>query len=152
MFYIEAETSEKVDIAGVKKTLRKLVDYFNEKRDFSVTFVDDDEIREMNKEYRGMDNPTDILTFRLEDGSDFPIIWEEGEEPDEGSEMGDIFISLESMRRNAEEFGVSENEELGRLLLHGLLHLRGLDHESNDFSSEPMLIEQEKVLALLGLK
>ena len=71
--------------------------------------------------------------------------------PDE-EEMGDIFISLDTMRRNALEFGVKEEEELSRLLLHGLLHLRGLDHKTNDFDKEEMLKEQESVLAKLSLK
>ena len=67
-------------------------------------------------------------------------------------EMGDIFISLDTMRRNAEEFGVREEDELSRLLLHGILHLRGLDHKTNDFEKEEMLKEQEDVLAKLSLK
>ena len=67
-------------------------------------------------------------------------------------EMGDIFISLDTMRRNAEEFGVGEEEELSRLLLHGILHLRGLDHKTNDFEKEEMLKEQEEVLTKLSLK
>ena len=66
--------------------------------------------------------------------------------------MGDIFISLDTMRRNAEEFGVGEEEELSRLLLHGILHLRGLDHKTNDFEKEEMLKEQEEVLTKLSLK
>ena len=139
MYYIEPEDFPLLD--EVKEALNKFLKYLHEERDFSVSFVSDEEIRELNKEYRDIDAPTDILTFRLADSDiDFPL----GDEED--SETGDIFISMESMRRNAKEFGVSENEELRRLLLHGLLHLRGLDHKSNDFSTEPMLVEQEKIL------
>ena len=153
MYYIENETEEKIDLKKVASTLKKLVSFFSEKRDFSVTFVSDEEIRDLNREYRDIDAPTDILTFRLEDGDDFPIQFSQGMEPEvEEEEMGDIFISLDSMRRNANEFGVNEEEELSRLLLHGLLHLRGLDHKTNDFLKEEMLIEQEKILGLLELK
>ena len=153
MYYVENETEEKVDLKEVRAILKKIVSYYGEKRDFSVTFVTDNEIQELNREYREIDAPTDILTFRLDDAPSFPISFEE-EDVDflNNEEMGDIFISLDTMRRNAEEFGVREEEELSRLLLHGILHLRGLDHKTNDFEKEEMLKEQEDVLAKLSLK
>ena len=153
MYYVENETEEKVDLKEVRAILKKIVQYYGEKRDFSVTFVTDSEIQELNKEYREIDAPTDILTFRLDDTPSFPISFED-EDVDflNNEEMGDIFISLDTMRRNAEEFGVREEEELSRLLLHGILHLRGLDHKTNDFEKEEMLKEQEDVLAKLSLK
>ena len=153
MYYVENETEEKVDLKEVRAILKKIVSYYGEKRDFSVTFVTDSEIQELNKEYREIDAPTDILTFRLDETPSFPISFED-EDVDflNNEEMGDIFISLDTMRRNAEEFGVREEEELSRLLLHGILHLRGLDHKTNDFETEEMLKEQEDVLAKLSLK
>ena len=153
MYYVENETEEKVDLKIVRAILKKIVAYYGEKRDFSVTFVTDDEIQELNREYREIDAPTDILTFRLDDAPSFPISFDE-EDMDflNNEEMGDIFISLDTMRRNAEEFGVGEEEELSRLLLHGILHLRGLDHKTNDFEKEEMLKEQEEVLTKLYLK
>ena len=153
MYYVENETEEKVDLKEVRAILKKIVSYYGEKRDFSVTFVTDNEIQELNREYREIDAPTDILTFRLDDAPSFPISFEE-EDVDflNNEEMGDIFISLDTMRRNAEEFGVKNEEELSRLLLHGILHLRGLDHKTNDFEKEEMLKEQEEVLTKLSLK
>ena len=153
MYYVENETEEKVDLKQVRAILKKIVSYYGEKRDFSVTFVTDSEIQELNKEYREIDAPTDILTFRLDDTPSFPISFED-EDVDflNNEEMGDLFISLDTMRRNAVEFGVREEEELSRLLLHGILHLRGLDHKTNDFEKEEMLKEQEDVLAKLSLK
>ena len=153
MYYVENETEEKVDLKQVRAILKKIVAYYGEKRDFSVTFVTDNEIQELNREYREIDAPTDILTFRLDDAPSFPISFEE-EDVDflNNEEMGDIFISLDTMRRNAEEFGVKNEEELSRLLLHGILHLRGLDHKTNDFAKEEMLKEQEEVLTKLSLK
>ena len=153
MYYVENETEEKVDLKQVRAILKKIVSYYGEKRDFSVTFVTDNEIQELNREYREIDAPTDILTFRLDDAPSFPISFEE-EDVDflNNEEMGDIFISLDTMRRNAEEFGVKNEEELSRLLVHGILHLRGLDHKTNDFAKEEMLKEQEEVLTKLSLK
>lgn len=151
MYYIEFEECSSVDESLVKETLELLLAHLNEKRDFSLHFIDDEEMRELNNEYRGIDSPTDILTFAINDGDDFPIVFDEEFEVEEDEEMGDVFISIESMHRNAVEFGVSDEEELKRLLLHGLLHLRGMDHKTNDFSSEPMLIEQERILSELKL-
>ena len=139
MYTLEPEDFPLSDYVNEK--LEKILSYLDEKRDFSVTFVSDDEIKDLNRDYRNMDMPTDILTFRLGDGDD--------DFPPSPDEMGDIFISLESCKRNAEEFGVSYLEELERLLLHGILHLRGLDHATNDFNTEPMLIEQERILSAL---
>ena len=141
MYSIEAGPADEHLISS---TLDAILAYLGEDGDFSVHFVSDEEIRALNREYREKDEPTDILTFALSDGEAFPVF--EGEE----RELGDVFISLESMHRNAVTFGVSDDEELKRLLVHGVLHLLGYDHESNDFSSEPMLIKQEEMMRSLG--
>ena len=152
MYYMEIAENITLDESLVKETLDKILSYLDENRDFSLSFIDDVEMRDLNFEYRGIDSPTDILTFAINDGEEFPIVFEEDGFEDLEEEMGDVFISLESMHRNAVEFGVSDAEELKRLLVHGVLHLRGLDHATNDFTSEPMLIEQERIMAELGLK
>lgn len=152
MYYIEFEECSSVDEKLVKDTLELYLSYLKEKRDFSLHFIDDEEMQSLNYEYRGIDSPTDILTFAINDGDDFPILFDDDEIVEEEEELGDVFISIESMHRNALEFGVSDEEELKRLLLHGLLHLRGMDHKTNDFATEPMLIEQERILSVLKLK
>lgn len=153
MYYIEFEECSSVDEKLVKDTLELYLNYLKEKRDFSLHFIDDEEMQSLNYEYRGIDSPTDILTFAINDGDDFPILFDDDEiVEEEEEELGDVFISIESMHRNALEFGVSDEEELKRLLLHGLLHLRGMDHKTNDFATEPMLIEQERILSVLKLK
>ena len=141
MFYIEGEG---IDEADVTAAVERILSYLGEDGDFSIHFVSDEEIRALNRSYREKDEATDILTFALSDGDAFPEI--EGEE----KELGDIFISLESMHRNAEAFSVSDDEELHRLLIHGVLHLLGYDHATNDFSTEPMLIKQEGMMKELG--
>ena len=152
MYYIEFEECSSVDEKLVKDTLELYLNYLKEKRDFSLHFIDDEEMQSLNYEYRGIDSPTDILTFAINDGDDFPILFDDDEIVEEEEELGDVFISIESMHRNALEFGVSDEEELKRLLLHGLLHLRGMEHKTNDFATEPMLIEQERILSVLKLK
>jgi len=104
----------------------------------SVVFTGDDFIRELNRNYRDKDEPTDVLSFGM------------GELVQEGKTQiylaGDIVISLPAMMRNAQDFGVEPDGELKRLILHGILHLAGFDHESND-EEEPMLRRQEEILS-----
>lgn len=108
--------------------------------DISVVFCTDAFIHELNKTYRHIDAPTDVLSFAQGD-----------EYNDEDGALrfnaGDIVISLDSLRSNAATFNVSINEELKRLLLHGILHLSGMDHSDNDPNQE-MLQLQEKILSL----
>lgn len=101
----------------VCKVLEKLELDENE---VSILFCTDPFIQNLNKEYRNIDSATDVLSF--ENGSEY--------EDEEGSWycMGDIAISVETLPKNALYFEVSENEELKRLLIHGVLHLTGLDH------------------------
>jgi len=110
--------------------------------DLSILFCDDSFIRELNRQYRGKDEPTDVLSF--EQG---------GRYVDAGglerTLAGDIVVSLETLNRNVAEFAVPRGEELRRLVLHGMLHLLGLDHENSD-PSQPMLILQERLLAEMG--
>jgi probable rRNA maturation factor len=109
--------------------------------DLSVLFCDDKTIQALNARYRLRDEATDVLSFEL--GAE--------EEAGDGPRYlpGDIVISLETLRENARSFETSEDEELRRLLIHGILHLDGMDHASND-AGEPMLILQESLLAKLG--
>jgi probable rRNA maturation factor len=106
----------------------------------SVVFCGDEFIRNLNLEYRRKDEPTDVLSFSMGD-----TVEEEGKT---WTLAGDIVVSLPALGRNVSEFHVSQNEELKRLLLHGILHLGGMDHENND-PAQPMLLEQEEILATL---
>ena len=88
--------------------------------ELSILLTTDKEIQQLNAQYRGKDAPTDVLSFpQLED-----------EPPDGSALLGDIVISMETANRQADEHGVSFQEEILRLLIHGLLHLLGYDHEN----------------------
>jgi len=114
--------------------------------EFSLTFCDNQFIHKLNRDYREKDGPTDVLTFAQNDDP-FPF---EGEE--ELHSAGDIIISLDTLEENAEYFHVAKEEELKRLVIHGVLHLTGLDHSDNSPEQE-MLIYQEKLLKqLTGVK
>jgi probable rRNA maturation factor len=105
--------------------------------ELSVLFCGNAYIRDLNKRYRGRNEPTDVLSFYL------------GEKDGDSYLPGDIVISLEALEENALYFKVSPDEELRRLLIHGILHLDGMDHEGNT-PEEPMLIKQEEILRRLG--
>lgn len=105
-------------IADRTKEILKL----KEEKELSVIFLNDDEIHKMNREYRNIDRPTDVISFALCDE-------EEGYEMPEGqNEIGDIFISVDAMKRQAKEYGHGEKREMCFLFTHGLLHLLGYDH------------------------
>jgi len=107
--------------------------------EFSITFSDDKFIQELNSEYRGKDSATDVLTF-AQDDEPLPFLNEESVH-----NAGDIIISLHTLGENAEYFGVEEEEELKRLLIHGILHLQGMDHSDNSPEQE-MLKYQEEIM------
>jgi probable rRNA maturation factor len=109
--------------------------------ELSVLFCDDKTITALNTQYRNKAEATDILSFNL------------GETMRDGGKSiylpGDIVISLDTLRENAQYFKTSEDEELRRLLIHGILHLDGMNHETNE-KDEPMLALQEEILDRLG--
>ena len=88
----------------------------------NIIFVDDDEIQEINKEYRNIDRVTDVISFALKDSLDLIDIAELDDE------LGDIFIDLDQAFRQAKEYGHSIAREVGFLAVHGYLHLNGYDH------------------------
>lgn len=110
--------------------------------DLSILLCDDAFIRDLNRRYRDRDEPTDVLSFP-----------QEGEylAPDGSTRVlaGDIVISLPGLDRNVVDFSVSKDEELRRLVVHGILHLSGMDHEDED-PERPMLKLQEEILSGLS--
>jgi probable rRNA maturation factor len=108
----------------------------------SILLCSDARIQELNREYRGVDAPTDVLSFS-QNATDVEPAGKPS--PTYPISAGDIVISLDSAGRNAQQFEVSREEELRRLTVHGLLHLAGYDHESNE-RNEPMLMLQERIL------
>lgn len=109
--------------------------------ELSVMFCGDSFIRQLNKQYREIDSPTDVLSF--EQGDSYT-----DEDGRTWFSAGDIVVSLDTLRRNAQDFNVTVDEELKRLLLHGILHLAGYDHSDNSPEQE-MLKFQETVLSNL---
>ena len=133
----ELETVEKVLISAIEK--EKLDDVT-----FNLIIVDNEYIHELNKNYRGIDRETDVITFALED-EDSIIVPEE-----EGRNLGDIYISIDKARSQAEEYGHGILRELSFLAVHGFYHLLGYDH-MNPEDEKVMFAKQEEVLEEYGI-
>ncbi len=134
----------------IRHTILETLDYEGMENDaeVSVTFVDDEGIRELNKKFRGMDKPTDVLSFPLLDYEG------ESEEPffDElCHNLGDIVISLERAMAQANEFGHSFEREVAFLTAHSMLHLLGYDHELSENDDADMRRRQNDIMERLGL-
>ena len=100
----------------------------------SVIIVDNAKIWEINKEYRQIDRPTDVISFALADGLDYLP-----------EELGDIFISYEKVIEQAKNYGHSEKREFAFLVCHGILHLLGYDHQ-NEVEEKIMFAKQDQIL------
>ncbi|WP_233570012.1 rRNA maturation RNase YbeY [Aerococcus agrisoli] len=118
--------------------------------ELSLTIVDDKEIHAINKEYRNIDRPTDVISFAIEDqGEDEMEIL--GLPDDLPRELGDLFISIDKVREQAVDYGHSFERELGFLALHGFLHLNGYDH-MEEADEKEMFGLQKEILDAYGLK
>ena len=112
----------------------------------SVLFVDDDEIHRLNKEYRGIDRSTDVLSFPLNEKDNYEV------SPETGCvALGDIVISIEHAQAQADEFEHSFEREMAYLTVHSMLHLLGYDHEAGGLEQVRMREKEEGVLKQLGL-
>jgi probable rRNA maturation factor len=141
-------TEEQIDM--IEKLLNYAAETENvqDEAEVSVTFVDNEKIREINRDYRGKDKPTDVISFALEEMGDEEVEIVGAEIP---PVLGDIIISVPKAREQAEEYGHSFMRELGFLAVHGFLHLLGYDHETEEEEKE-MFSKQEQILEQFGLK
>lgn len=117
-----------------------------------VSLVDNQRIHELNKDYRNIDRPTDVLSFAMNDyvEDDMEIHYDEEEDADFTDTLGDIIISLPKTKEQAEEYGHSFERELGFLAVHGFLHLLGYDHETEE-DEKIMFEKQDEVLKNINL-
>ena len=133
----ELETVEKVLYSAMEK--EKL-----DNTSFNVIIVDNKYIHELNKTYRGIDRETDVITFALEDEDSVVV-------PDSERILGDIYISIDKAKSQAEEYGHSLLRELSFLAVHGFYHLLGYDHQTEE-EEKVMFGKQEEVLESYGIR
>ena len=128
------------------ETIEKLLDFALEKEnienaEFNVIVIDNEKIRQINKEYRNIDKETDVISFALEDNDSIELPYRL---------LGDIYISIDKAKVQAIEYGHSLLRELGFLSIHGLLHLLGYDHMEKD-EEKIMFERQELILNEFGI-
>lgn len=141
------ETHESIEewVPLLTRVIEKTIEQegISKDKEVSVIFVTPDRIQELNRDYRGHDRVTDVISFALNDtddtivGVELPI-------------LGDIFVCLEVARQQAVEYGHTLERELGFLVCHGLLHLLGYDHMTPEEEAD-MFSKQEAVLNALNL-
>ena len=144
MYELINETNEKIDQMA---TIKALLDFIvaKEKLDnclFNVIFVDNNYIHKINKEYRGIDKETDVISFALEDNIDEVKL--------EFRILGDIYISVDRAKEQAKEYGHSFLREVSFLTIHGLLHLLGYGHMTKE-EEEIMFKKQDELLNEFGI-
>jgi len=144
MFEIEKIVDEEIKEL---ETIEKLLNFVVEKEKlnncvFNIIITDNEYIHKINKEYRGIDRPTDVISFALEDNTDFI-------EP-EFRVLGDIYISLDKVKEQASLYEHSFLRELAFLTIHGLLHLLGYDH-MNEEDEKVMFSKQDEILNEFGI-
>ncbi len=130
----------------IRRAVKETLSYegFSRNAEVSIVICDNDAIREINSEYRGIDAPTDVLSFpQFESADEYPAL---GYVP-----IGDIIISAERAAEQADTFGHSFERELAFLAVHSTLHLLGYDHVGSEEEEAVMRAKQRDVMARLGL-
>ena len=130
----------------VKRAVLAVLDFedFGRRAEVSVTFTDNEGIHALNREYRNVDRPTDVLSFPLSDGEDYDT-------DGDAVLLGDIVISLERAQTQAEEYGHSFEREVAFLTVHSRLHLLGYDHETSPEDERDMFARQDEILISAGM-
>ena len=143
----DLQKKQEVDISGLRQTALKILQKLGcqELCELSIVLVDDQEIRRLNREYRGMDQSTDVLSFAQQEQSDFEPIRLPSEDESFPLILGDVILSVETTRKQAEERNTPFEKELSLLLTHGILHLLGYDHHTDHDARKMKYLEQEIV-------
>ena len=127
------------------KAKRVLEDLECHDKELSILFTDDEHMAVLNRQYRGKEGPTDVLSFSMveePDGEAAPPVFE-------SVMLGDVVISVDTALRDAKELEQSFERTVDRLMIHGILHLLGYDHEKSSVAAIRMTDEEERLMAKL---
>lgn len=137
-----AQKRTEVDPAAVRQLARTVLEGERAEVDeVGIVFIEDVYSRELNRRFRAIDKPTDVLAFPLSDDPD-------ADPPDRY--LGEVYVNVDRAAVQSEEYGVSLSQEIARLLVHGLLHLLGYDHETSPAEAKRMRTREEHFLHELG--
>jgi probable rRNA maturation factor len=133
-----------VRAAAVRADARRLLAALGESSaELTVSLVDDAEMHRLNREYRGKDRPTDVLAFAMREGR---------RAPGDDTVLGDVVISLDTAAQQAQRRRTSTADEVRTLLIHGVLHLLGYDHERSSAEARRMKAMERKLRGVLFLE
>lgn len=134
----------------VKMAIYSALEYedFSKKAEISVTFTDNEGIHEINSAQRGVDAPTDVLSFPMMSGEDSDA---DTDRSNGAVMLGDIVLNLERARAQAAEYGHSYTREVAFLTVHSVLHLLGYDHLTSEEDDRDMRARQDAVLDIMGI-
>ena len=161
--YIEMIDETGQVCAKMQEQITELLQFAAEKigkqnKEMAVTFVDNKRVHEVNLEYRGIDRPTDVVSLEYKPENEIFFDEEDLQDNPELAEMmedfdvyiGELYISIEKAREQAEDYGHSYEREMGFLAVHGFLHINGYDHYTPEEEAE-MFGLQEEILTAYGL-
>ena len=139
---VRRSTARGVSAARVRSDARRLLAALGEERgELTVSLIGDTEMHVLNRDYRGKDRPTDVLAFALREGR---------RAPGDDTLLGDVVISLDTAARQARERNVPTDAEVRTLLIHGVLHLLGYDHERSAAEARRMHAMERRLLGSLN--
>ncbi|MBC7252000.1 MAG: rRNA maturation RNase YbeY [Anaerolineae bacterium] len=143
---ISASVAGRVEPTLLREAARAALDaaQFSGPGEMAVVLTDDAEIQKLNRQYRGVDEPTDVLAFAESEPTDPFVTSPEGE-----YYLGEVFVSLPRAEEQAQEHGHAVEKELALLVAHGTLHLLGYDHETEEEEAE-MWALQDRALEAMG--
>lgn len=156
MIEIYYEEIEKIDEEKIIRTVVETVlkeECVKKEVDVYITLTHNDNIQKINAEHRNIDKPTDVLSFPMFEREEIPMLKEENSNKEDGqveTMLGDIIVSVEKVREQANEYGHSFRRELAYLVTHGMLHLLGYDHMIEE-EKIVMRKREEEILAILDI-
>nr|WP_320194331.1 rRNA maturation RNase YbeY [uncultured Desulfobacter sp.] len=137
---IDNQQKERLPTAPLHQKTEQILNALGcDNHEISIVITDDVQVRDLNRSYRGKDTPTNVLSFPMQEGEFSDIT---------PGLLGDVVISLDTARAEAQTAGISTDERMSQLLIHGILHLIGFDHELGETQAREM---EEKSLELLRL-
>ena len=135
------QASASLDISSLRRTVRRILKHLGrEKDEISILLVEDREIRDINKTYLKRDRPTNVIAFSMQEGPFRKI---------HPQVLGDVVISIETAARDAKKEGMALEDEILFLLIHGILHLLGYDHEGSAARARGMGLKQREIFHAL---
>ncbi len=127
----------RLDLKKLRETAKTvLTELASSNAELSISFVDDTQIQELNRRYLGRDRPTNVLAFSMREGAFTSL---------HPHLLGDVVISVDTARRQSNRFGLDETEMIILLMIHGILHLSGYEHEGPKKASDQMALKQKEL-------